>query len=51
MVRWEKEGSDNRKMSKKGNIINFPEYILNFLLETACDIVLYLVKTIAIPSG
>lgn len=46
-----KRGIGQQKDVKKRNIINFPEYILNFLLETGCDAVLELVKTTTIPSG
>lgn len=35
-----KRGIGQQKDVKKENIIIFPEYILNFLLETDCDIVL-----------
>lgn len=48
MLRWEKGGVENRKMpkqekkkkrrNKKGNIVNYPEGIVIFLLEMDGDI-------------
>lgn len=52
--KMDKKGNGKLKESKKKkkrNIKNFPVYTVNFLLETACDIMFYLFKTNAVPSN